>query len=526
MRSILHHPICKWLLVGAALAGIALTAFTTMARVPINSDFANHVLEGQDWIGGNFFLKDWVLTGISFLTTELPFYGLSAALLGVQPFAYVLAEAMILTVFLWFGLLLLRDRVDALTPLDALLYYGIAVVATVEKTGHFRGHTAAFAAALVIMAIAARILTDGKTSWGWATALLIVTAIGVTGDFLIVVIAVLPVVLLCGWELMNETPRFGRMRCVRVIALTSVGSGAGVGLDRLYFSVGGAVKNQILSRKNFTALDQIGMNWNRFAQGVVELMNGTTRQTPITALSTLRWIAAAVLIIGMVLVVIETIYAYLKRRHQDLFAVLLALSMAVMAAVCVFTDVLVTSEFTRYISFLPVFTAILIVRRVNHRNIPQRRIGGWLSMRVGLALVAALLIAVNFPPLTFGRPDTRFDRVAAYLVENGYRFGFAHYWNASSVTVSSHDQVKIRAITVHRDSDLVPVYAEEQRWFYKPGWFSEAPYTFVLLDDWGYLDVSEDSIITLFGEPAKVDRFEGYEILVYKENLVPKLIGR
>ena len=135
----------------------------------------------------------------------------------------------------------------------------------------------------------------------------------------------------------------------------------------------------------------------------------------------------------------------------------------------------------------PVFTAILIVRRVNHRNIPQRRIGGWLSMRVGLALVAALLIAVNFPPLTFGRPDTRFDRVAAYLVENGYRFGFAHYWNASSVTVSSHDQVKIRAITVHRDSDLVPVYVEEQRWFYKPGWFSEAPYTFVLLDDWGYL---------------------------------------
>ena len=114
------------------------------------------------------------------------------------------------------------------------------------------------------------------------------TAIGVTGDFLIVVIAVLPVVLLCGWELMNETSRFGRMRCVRVIALTSVGSGAGVGLDRLYFSVGGAVKNQILSRKNFTALDQIGMNWNRFAQGVVELMNGTTRQTPITALSTLR----------------------------------------------------------------------------------------------------------------------------------------------------------------------------------------------------------------------------------------------
>ena len=97
MRSILHHPICKWLLVGAALAGIALTAFTTMARVPINYDFANHVLEGQDWIGGNFFLKDWVLTGISFLTTELPFYGLSAALLGVQPFTYVLAKAMILS---------------------------------------------------------------------------------------------------------------------------------------------------------------------------------------------------------------------------------------------------------------------------------------------------------------------------------------------------------------------------------------------------------------------------------------------
>ena len=108
-------------LVLLAFCAISAIAFLNMARVPINSDFANHVLEGADWINGNFFLKGWTLTGISFLTTELPYYGLSAAILGIQPFTYVLAAGMSWAVFLCLGFALLRDSIAEISFLDALL---------------------------------------------------------------------------------------------------------------------------------------------------------------------------------------------------------------------------------------------------------------------------------------------------------------------------------------------------------------------------------------------------------------------
>lgn len=519
----------KILLIFGALILIGWVAFSTMMKVEINSDFANHVLEGADWIGGNFFLKDWVLTGISFLTTELPFYGLAALIFGIRPLAYVFAAGLILSVFLWLGFFLLRDRPGEITAADFLIYFAIAVVSTPTKAGHFRGHTAVFSYALILFWLAARYLKadEGKKRFGALFAIGLTLALGVAGDLLIAAIGALPVLLFCLWELIQGDAPVRHGKILRLSGAVLIGTGAGIGLDRLYFLIGGSVKNEILTRKYILSFNQIGTYLNRFVNGMIELANGSTDQTPLTLVNTLRWVFLTLTLAAALIAAVETILSYLRHRHDDFTAVFLALAVAVMSAVCVFTDMLVTSEFTRYFSFMIVFGAILIVRALNRRRIHEVPLTRFRIPASGFLTAAALaLIALQAQPLTFGRTSTRFDRVAAYLEANGYRHGFAHFWNASSVTVSSRNRVKVRAITVHRNADLVPEYAEEQRWFYKPHWFSEAPHQFVLVDNWGYLDVSKAFIIEIFGEPLRVDAFEDYEILVYDRDLTPELNGR
>lgn len=512
-----------------AFGVISALAFLNMARVPINSDFANHVLEGADWVSGNFFLKGWTLTGISFLTTELPCYGLSAALLGIQPFTYVLAASLIWAVFLCLGFALLRDSLAELSILDALLYFAVAVVATTEKAGHFRGHTAAFSYVLLIFWLSGHaLISDSKrTRTLHLAALFIVTALGVTGDFLIVVIGVLPTILFAAWEFLSNEPRFDRRRLAQIAGLISLGSAAGIGLDRLYFALGGAVKNEILSRKHFAGFDQIGVFFSRFIQGFVELANGSLYQVEAAPWNGVRWAGTALILLALIFATIETLRSYLRREHSDIFAFLLALSMILMTGACIWTDVLATLEFTRYFSFMIVFGAILIVRTIHRLKLNERRVmSGKIPVSFLLGAIAITLLAANSGSLTFGRPETRYDRVARYLNENGFKAGLAHFWNASSVTVSARDEVRVRSITIRRDSDGIPVFAEEQRWFYRPDWFEE-DLTFVLLEnDLGYLDVNREFVTDLFGEPERTLRFETYEILDYGRNLVPELEGR
>lgn len=519
----------RGVLVLLAFCAISALAFLNMARVPINSDFANHVLEGADWVNGNFFLKGWTLTGISFLTTELPYYGLSAAILGIQPFTYVLAAGMIWAVFLCLGFALLRDSIAEISLLDALLYFAVAVAATTEKAGHFRGHTAAFSYVLLIFWLVSRTLTSqsDRSRTLQLTALFIVTSFGVTGDFLIAVVGVLPTLLFAVWEFLSNEPRFSRRQLALIAGLVSLGTIAGIGLDRLYFALGGAVKNEILGKKHFAPFDQIGVFFSRFVQGFIELANGSRYQLEATPWNAIRWAGTALILLAIALALAETLRSCLRREHSDIFAFLLALSMILMTGACIWTDVLATLEFTRYFSFMIVFGAILIVRAIHRLKLDARCfLSGKISASHLLGAAALMILAANLSPLTFGRPATRYDRIARCLVENGFEAGLAHFWNASSVTVSARNQVRIRSITIRRDNEGIPLFAEEQRWFYRSDWFNEE-LTFVLLeDDLGYLDVSREFVTSLFGEPERTLRFETYEILDYGRNLVPELEGR
>ena len=66
------------------------TAFLAYKNFVINSDISNHILEAKDAVHGNFLYRDWNLSQISFLFSDIVFYSLGYLICGVSRNAAVL----------------------------------------------------------------------------------------------------------------------------------------------------------------------------------------------------------------------------------------------------------------------------------------------------------------------------------------------------------------------------------------------------------------------------------------------------
>ena len=60
----------------------------------IDSDQANHLLQADDILSGNFFLKDWNLTGVTFFTTDLLYFEIARLIFGVRYRAIYVANGL------------------------------------------------------------------------------------------------------------------------------------------------------------------------------------------------------------------------------------------------------------------------------------------------------------------------------------------------------------------------------------------------------------------------------------------------
>jgi hypothetical protein len=81
-------PPARWLW-GAGYFATAVLLFLCYLRVsgtqPVSSDGASNALQAWDMLHGNWLLKGWTLSDVSFYTTELPEYVLVEAFRGLGP---------------------------------------------------------------------------------------------------------------------------------------------------------------------------------------------------------------------------------------------------------------------------------------------------------------------------------------------------------------------------------------------------------------------------------------------------------
>ncbi len=133
LRSGTLAASCAWLLAGLVLFSCYLRVSRT---VPVNSDGASNVLQAWDMLHGNPLLRGWVLSDVSFYTTELPQYMLIELARGLTPDVVHIAAAITYTLLV---LLVARLAKGAASGTLGLMRAGLAagiMIAPPQSSAH------------------------------------------------------------------------------------------------------------------------------------------------------------------------------------------------------------------------------------------------------------------------------------------------------------------------------------------------------------------------------------------------------
>lgn len=96
--------------VGAACAGLFCCYVRLSATFPGGSDGASNALEAWGLLHGNWLLRGWTLTDVSFYTTELPEYAAVELARGLTPAVLHVAAALTYTLLILLAAFLARGR--------------------------------------------------------------------------------------------------------------------------------------------------------------------------------------------------------------------------------------------------------------------------------------------------------------------------------------------------------------------------------------------------------------------------------
>ncbi|MGH3150977.1 MAG: hypothetical protein ACRDOB_09620, partial [Streptosporangiaceae bacterium] len=140
----------------------------------------------------------------------------------------------------------------------------------------------------------------------------------------------------------------------------------------------------------------------------------------------------------------------------------------------------------------------------------------------GIIALVPLAAAATRPPVSPASAP-----LAAWLEAHGLRYGIAGYWDASVVTVQSGNRVQIREVDLYRNIDgqpglkiYVPGWEANVLW-YNASWYDA---TFAVADSYGRYPAADFE--HFLGKPAATYRVAGWLVLVYRANLLQRILPR
>ena len=523
----------KLLYIVLFILGLVLyTAFLyhRISRIPCNSDTANMILEADSILHGNLFLSDWHLTGITFFTTDLPFFVIGVLIAGVSVQAGYIAITLMYVFMILAALLLIKGKRDNL--LNFLVFAGIALIPSTFTLDAARVHTALFALAFIAIHFAAKALEEPKKKYYILFG--IFTALAVCGDYLGLVVITVPILLLC---IANKVKK-----PIQLAIATLVGTAGGVVLEHVFLLLGNANKNSLLAGF-FLQINEIGDSIILYIRSMTHMMNANFFGKELFSIKTPIFAIRVLLLLFVFYIMAVQIRKLFRSDGKTCFvSTTLSLSFAILTAFMLLTEFGPSLTSARYILYFPTVAAILIVLYYREKNIYEQKFyENRLPVKMLIGVLSVTMLGacyfVKVPPSS----HTVFNRLTEFLQEESLTNGYATFWDASIVTVLSQDQVKVRAIESD-EKGLQPQY-----WFCQNNWYDEYANFLILRDreakeegeffkqhnvvttrlDFGFKDgISQSEANQAFGEPDRVLTFENYRILVYEYDISTKLNKR
>jgi hypothetical protein len=542
----------RWLW-AAGLAVAAVLLFAAYLRLsntyPEDSDQANLGLQARDMLHGNLLLHGWVLSDVSFYTTELPQYMLLELVLGLNTGMFHAAAAMTYTLTLLLAAMLARGRAGGRRGVARALIAGGIMLAPQLGFGVFIllltvGHIGTSVPLLVTWLA----LDRARPRWQLAVAAGILLTWGAIADSLVLALGCVPVALVCALRLIQGL--FGRERD----------------------SGGGRIRYALRSRRFDLCLGAAAVAAAVVSQGIVRLIHAlggyTLHAVTFTIEPAGKWAGQVAGTWRGLLLLFGADYQGLPPGHDRDFALLHLAGVALVAVALVLVAARFFSTATLVEQVLAVAIAVNVVLYVIS-NMPSLnphemavvlpcgaalagrmlvRQPGWgrgrgsdhvrdrglagkraRALRAGQAAAAVAGVAVLAGYLAGLARETRppaqpaqNTQLASWLAAHHLRYGLGGYWESSIVTVDTGRRVQVRALmqfTMQRD-----LWESKYAWYAPRGQYAD----FIVFDQLpGFFSHWEPRALVhrYFGDPARTYSFGPYTVLVWNRNLLPEVPG-
>ena len=499
------RPVARRWLAAAAWVGVGLALFTFFLRISLgsvtNSDGANNALQAWDMLHGNILLHGWVLGDVTFYAFELPLNAFTEFLFGLGNLAFHAASALayLIVTVCAMALAATGSRGSAraarcavvVTVLAAPLLTASAVWLLVEVPDHIGSSVFLLAGFLLIDRAPGRRFT--------APLLCVILCAGQLSDLTVRYVAVSAIVVVCGYRVLAAR----KLRCgdaaLAAAAAVSVPLESLVGAAMAHmggFRMPGAPKARLSPVRLWPA--HAAVTWLNVRQLFGAIDAPDVRLGAMGAALGLVCLLAAGFGLGRV----AWTWRSASRAEQ-------LLSVAIVVNIGIYiVSVMAQANHSHEIAAVLPCAAVLAARACVPARVTRMLVGPAVAAVTALAAFLPLAAAATQPPL---RPAQA--PLVAWLEAHGLTYGIAGYWDASVVTMQSGNRVQVRTVNMGKNIQ-VPSYESNTSWYDA----SRHDATFAIADS--RLAYRAAVFERYFGRPAAIYRVAGWQVLIYRTNLL------
>jgi hypothetical protein len=489
---------------------------------PISSDGAANALQAWDMLHGNLLLHGWLLSDVSFYTTELPQYMLIEAIRGLGPGVVNLAAAMTYTLLVLLAGLLAKGHAGGREGRARfLLAAGIVLAPQLSATSTLLqapDHTGTAVALLVVWLVIDR----ARPHWLVPVAVCVMLAWIMVADSIVLLTGIVPIAVAAG-------ARAARSLAKRVepdwheLSLAAAAILAGV--------FGAIAPLIIRAAGGYTAAPVPGhiVGLDRLPGAARVTFHATLNifgANVVAAHSALELAFAVLHLAGAALAAWAACLAALRFfRARNLLVPALAVAIAVNLAAFLLTAQALAA--TREIAAVLPLGAVLAGRLLGPRLLGPRLLAGK-ALRVPLRPVLAVVAAGYLAALGYGAAQPAVpamsEPLATWLVARGYSHGLAGYWQAGSTTLDAGARVSVSSVGRGPGGRVVPGHWETSTLQYDP---SRQYADFVVVKNSGTYSTRwlRGAAEHTFGPPRQTYVVGPYTIMTWHANLLTRLGG-
>ena len=503
----------------AAIAAAAVVLFLCYVRLsgtyPVGSDGASNALEAWDMLHGNWLLQGWLLTDVSFYTTELPEYAGVELARGLNPSVVHVASAITYTLLVVLAGLLAKGRAGGREGwARALIAAGIMLAPQLGNGIHVLLSQPDHVGTQVPILVIFLVLDRGPRRWYTPVAVGVLLTVVVLADGVAILNAAVPLAVACAlrvlWAVARRRSRLAAQWFeLSLIAAAALGTAAGELAVRVIHRLGGFALMPV--ETGLAPGSQLRANLWLTVQGVLNLFGADVVGSPAGAQTVFAWLH----MIGLVLAVAGFCVAVRGFFAADGLLTAVLVAGIVVSLVSYIPSIIPGDLFdTREIAAVLPFGAVL-AGRLLAAPLLRARLAPVLFVAASCYL-AALGYGMAQPQA--GNPE---QALAGWLSAHHLSTGLGTYTEDNVTTLDSSGRVRLLTVSWLPSGGVPRVYQSTISWYSPATHYANFVVTGTA-DGWADL-IPRAEIRALAGPPAHTYHFQAFTIMVWNKNLLDDL---